>query len=145
MRSKLLPLALGAAFCLTVGSSRAGADRLTVHVVNLRNDSGQAGCMIFATPDGFPTSPDKALSKQFVKIANKSATCVFDDLRPGTYALVSMHDENGNGKMDFNFVGMPTEGWGTSRDARGVLGPKFEDAAFSYAGGTAELRVSIHY
>jgi uncharacterized protein (DUF2141 family) len=130
---------------MSVGPSRAAGDRLTVHVVGLRNDHGQAGCMIFSSPDGFPASPDKTRSKQFVKIAGKSATCVFDDIKPGKYAVVSMHDENGNGKMDYNFIGMPTEAWGTSRDARGTFGPRFDDAAFSFAGGAGEVRVSLHY
>ncbi len=57
-----------------------------------------------------------------------------------------MHDENGNGKLDKNFIGMPTEGYGASRAARGTMGPpKWEDAVFQFAGGSLQVPVTIHY
>ena len=39
-----------------------------------------------------------------------SAQVTFKDLPQGSYAVSVLHDENGNGKMDKNFVGMPKEG-----------------------------------
>ena len=145
MRSKALPLAVGVLCCLSAGASNAASERLTVRLSGLRNDDGQAGCMIFTSPDGFPATPAKSLKQQFVKIKGKSATCTFDDVKPGTYAVVSMHDENGNGKMDSNILGMPLEGWGTSRDSRGTFGPKFKDAVFTFSGSATPVKVSIHY
>jgi uncharacterized protein (DUF2141 family) len=54
-----------------------------------------------------------------------------DALPPGEYAIRAMHDLNGNGEMDSNLVGVPTEPWGVSNNARGNFGPpKFEDARF---------------
>jgi uncharacterized protein (DUF2141 family) len=34
----------------------------------------------------------------------------------GTYAVTVLHDENSDGKMDFNWIGMPTKGYGFSID-----------------------------
>lgn len=53
-------------------------------------------------------------------------------LPPGVYAAQAFQDENGNGKVDTNFFGIPTEGIGFSRDAPMRLGPpRFDDAAFT--------------
>ncbi len=37
------------------------------------------------------------------------ATFVFKDLQPGAYAVLVTHDENGNGTLDSNMIGMPVE------------------------------------
>ena len=58
------------------------------------------------------------------------------DVAPGDYAVSVFHDENSNGKLDRNFMGMPKEGVGKSNDAAGHFGPpKYDDARFSYKGG----------
>ena len=127
-------------------TSDAASDAITVPIAGLRNDQGQVACTLFASADAFPTKPEKAVARQFVKIASKSASCFFDGVQPGAYAISVMHDENGNGKLDKNLLGMPTEGIGASRDARGSMGPpKWEDAVFPFAGGSVQVPVTIHY
>ena len=62
----------------------------------------------------------------------------------GTWAVLAYQDENGNGELDRNFIGMPKEPYGFSRDARGKFGPPtFEDAAIEVgeAQATANVRV----
>jgi len=90
--------------------SDAASNSLSVPIGGLRSDKGQVGCLMFASADGFPGSPDKAVGRQFVPIASKSATCEFDNVAPGSYAIAAIHDENGNGTLDKNFLGIPTEG-----------------------------------
>ena len=46
---------------------------------------------------------------------------VFPDIKPGRYALAAYADLNGNRTLDLNFIGMPIEPYGFSRDARNVL------------------------
>jgi hypothetical protein len=41
-----------------------------------------------------------------------SAKGKIENLQPGEYAVFALHDGNGNGKVDSNFVGVPTEGFG---------------------------------
>jgi uncharacterized protein (DUF2141 family) len=51
-------------------------------------------------------------------------------------------DENGNGKLDTNLMGMPTERYGFSNDAKGNrAAPDFEAAAI---GVDADLQTVIH-
>jgi uncharacterized protein (DUF2141 family) len=138
--------ALAFALIATTASIGYAGDGISVPILGLHSDQGQVGCTLYASKDGFPTNPDKALARQFVKVSGKSATCFFENVPAGSYAISTIHDENGNGKLDKNFVGMPTEGYGASRDARGTMGPpKWEDAVFSHPGGSASVPVTIHY
>jgi uncharacterized protein (DUF2141 family) len=51
------------------------------------------------------------------------------DVPPGTFAVVAYEDANDNGQLD-RTLGIPTESWGMSRDARANFGPPtFEEAA----------------
>jgi uncharacterized protein (DUF2141 family) len=147
MRSQLcVGLSLAGVVVLLATRSDATTSSITVPIGGLRNDQGQIGCLLFASADGFPGNADKAVGHQFVRIASRSATCSFDSIAPGSYAVAAIHDENGNGKLDKNFLGIPTEGYGASRDARGTMGPpKWEDAVFQFPGGAMQVAVTIHY
>lgn len=78
--------------------------------------------------------------------ATDAVVVVFRGLPAGTYAVAAFHDANGDGELNANFVGMPTEGYGFSNDARGFMGPPaFDDAAFSLdaSAGTRRLVVNV--
>ena len=52
-------------------------------------------------------------------------------LPPGKYAASAFQDLNGNGQLDANFIGIPTEPFAFSSGAVGFMGPpKFEQARF---------------
>ena len=60
-----------------------------------------------------------------------TATITFTNVAPGQYAVVVVHDKNGNRKMDNNFLGIPKEKGGFSNNAPAKMGPaKFDKAAF---------------
>jgi uncharacterized protein (DUF2141 family) len=82
----------------------------------------------------------KPLRAAIAKPSAGSALCVFERVPRGTLGISAFHDENSNGKLDTNFVGMPVEDYCASREARGTLGPpSFDDAKFDYRGGTKRL------
>jgi uncharacterized protein (DUF2141 family) len=117
-----------------------------VEVVGMRNDKGQISCSLYSTADGFPKKGEKAVAHIVTPISEREAVCQFPGIAPGTYAVSVFHDENSNGKLDTNFLGIPREGVGASNDARGHMGPpKFDVAAFQFAGGRLSLKVTIHY
>ena len=63
-----------------------------------------------------------------------------------SYALAVIHDENMNGKLDTNRLGMPTEGYGFSNDAKAFLrAPSFSAASFPYDGRNLDLAISLNY
>ena len=120
--------------------------QIHVDIFGLRNNKGQVLCSLFSSPIGFPKNDDKAMAHYTAEISDRHAYCEFSGVAPGTYAVSAFHDENSNGKLDTNFMGIPREGVAASNDARGRLGPpKFDDAAFQVSGDQVNLRITITY
>jgi uncharacterized protein (DUF2141 family) len=121
-------------------------NRIHVEVVGLRNETGQVLCALFSSAEGFPNKPEKALVRTRSVITSRRAVCEFSAVTAGTYAVSVFHDENSNGRLDRNFIGLPREGVGASNDAKGRFGPpKFEAAAFIFLGGSLEVRIAVRY
>jgi len=118
-----------------------------VKILNIKNSTGTVACALFESAEGFPTDYlREATNVMVIKIRKDQARCDFEDIPPGTYAMAVVHDENMNGKLDTGFLGVPTEGYGFSNDARGVLGaPSFSAASFPYDGQNLELTMSLQY
>ena len=101
-----------------------------------RGAQGVVRCGLF-TEKGWLKSPVQAA---VATIRAGAAVCVFKGLPKGVYGISAFHDENNNGKLDTNFIGLPIEDYCASRDARSSFGPpSFADAKFSYAGGAKRL------
>jgi uncharacterized protein (DUF2141 family) len=122
------------------------ANLIHVEVEGLRNSKGQVLCALFSSADGFPKNSAKASGRTKANISNGHAICEFPGVPPGTYAVSVFHDENSNGKLDTNFMGIPREGVGASNNAKGHLGPpRFDAAAFRFSGGRLELKIKVNY
>lgn len=121
-------------------------DAIRVEVVGLHSDDGTVNCALYSSADGFPDSFAKAVKTTTAKIANERAVCEFPGITVGYYAISLFQDENSNGKLNRNFMGIPKEGVGASNDAKGTFGPpKFVDARFSYKGGLQKLTIHLQY
>jgi len=117
-----------------------------VEVGGLRNNKGQVFCALYSSADGFPKDGQKAIGHATSSISDKQASCEFPGIAAGSYAVSVFHDENSNGKLDANFIGIPREGVGASNDARAHLGPpKFDAAAFHFSGGRLNLKITMNY
>ena len=69
---------------------------------------------------------------------------VFSNLGSGRYAAVALHDENGNGKLDKNFLGVPAEPYGFSNNVQGFLSPpSFDEAAMVVGDGNKAIRIAL--
>jgi len=153
---KRLLIAWGAALLLLVvpgtsnqaqarDSERAATCALELSITELRNDDGHVALALFDSAETFPNQK-KALIGKVAQIRGGRAKVVLTGLKPGTYAVAVLHDENKNDKMDFNFLGMPLEGFGFSNDAKVVLGPpSFKAAAFRLVGEKSKLKIRTRY
>jgi len=122
------------------------ASLIHVEITGLRNDKGQVLCEIFSSPEGFPKDRSKAVARMKTDISGGHAVCEFPGLAAGTYAVAVFHDENSNGKLDTNFIGVPREGVGASNNAIRRWGPpKFSAAAFQLSGGRLDVKITIKY
>lgn len=123
-----------------------GDNVIHVYISGLRSDKGQMLCALFSSAEAFPTQADKAVARLTAKISERQANCDFVGVGPGTYAVSVVHDENSNGKLDRNFIGIPREGVGASNDAKGHMGPpRFSAASFPYRGGRLDLKIHVNY
>lgn len=119
---------------------------IRVDIDGLHSDRGQVLCALFSSAAYFPKKGERAVAHARSGISDRHATCVFQGVPPGMYAISAFHDENSNGRLDTNFFGIPREGVGASNHAKGRFGPpKFAAAAFPYRGGRAELEIAITY
>jgi len=127
-----------------VPSAQSNAtDTLTVRVTGARNAKGNIIVYLFRDPQGFPTDTSKIFRRQSVSVNSSTLTArvAFKDLPPGTVAVTVLHDENDNGKMDTNFLSIPTEGYGASNDPNKMRAPTFDEAKFLL--NTAEQTVDV--
>jgi uncharacterized protein (DUF2141 family) len=118
-----------------------------VTILNIRNSAGTIDCALFDSPKGFPRDGlHFAMRLVVTKVPKTEARCDFEGIPSGTYALVILHDENMNGKMDTNWIGVPKEGYGFSNGAKAALStPSFSDASFAYDGMTLDMTITLRY
>ena len=124
MKKLFLSLAI-----IATSSAFAQDIKLEVEIIGFENDKGTAMVGLYNTKESFLRTGIKS-AKTIVK--NKKTYAVFTNLKSGEYAVSMYHDENANGKLDSNFMGIPKEDYGTSNDAKGFMGPpKYDDAKFT--------------
>ena len=112
---------------MTKAQNEKGQD-VIVTISNFDNDKGKAFIALYNSEANFLGN---AYKSAIVDIKNKTCTVTFKDVQQGVYAISLFHDENGNNKMDSNFLGIPKEDYGCSNNARGFMGPpKWADAKF---------------
>ncbi len=129
-----LPLML----CLT----GAQAATLTLTIDGAQPGGGPLTVLLFDRAEGFPREAHAA--RRHVLPAGQS-TLVLDDLKPGQYAVLAYHDEDGNGELN-RFLGMiPTEGWGLSNNPAISGKPAFKDAAVSLPEAGAAVTLQLNY
>ena len=96
--------------------------------------------------DGFLNDPNRFAAVALKANAAMKSAVVLTNLDPGQYAIILFHDENGNGKLDKNALGVPTEPYGFSNNVRGFLGPPaFEEAIMEVNVGDKAVHIALIY
>jgi uncharacterized protein (DUF2141 family) len=122
----------------------ASSTSLTVQVNGFRSQRGQLCLSLFSKAQGFPTSGAKATQARCLKANAPQIT--FKNLNAGNYAVAAFHDANGDGVLNRNRIGIPTEGFGFSRNPRIVTGPpRFSDSAIFLAGPSQNIQIKLKY
>lgn len=119
-------------YCLSLFLQDYGnAHSITITIHHIRNNKGTILVNLYKKAEGFPSDRSKAIMVKKIKAKSPFVEITFDAVSGGTYAIAVMHDENDNGKMDKNFLGIPTEGYCVSNNAKGFMSaPSFEAAKF---------------
>jgi uncharacterized protein (DUF2141 family) len=117
---------------------------LRINLIGIKNNRGVVLISLFGSPEGYPSDPTKALLKLRIPLNQLQLPVIIKSLKPGSYAVALLHDEDENGKMLTSILGLPKEGYGFSNNVIGLSGPpSFQKASFSVSstGTTITLRV----
>ena len=143
MRTLLFPLALVLALATGAGAQSPG--KLSVTVAGARNDNGSMRCGLYSSADGF-REPGREMRGAVAPIRDGQATCVFNGVPAGTYAVAVFHAERNETQMETGLFGKPKQGYGFSNNPSSTFGPpSFASAAFAYKGGALNLPVQLSY
>ena len=141
----LSQLSLSAFTLLVAAQTDALAADIVINVSGISEARGSIGCALFPDGRGFPMDNSGARAV-WLPADPRGVSCRYADLPDGTYAVSVSHDLNGNRRTDTNFLGMPTEAWGVSNNARPTMRPpRFDEAAFKIDGGrsvTLDVRLA---
>lgn len=134
---RIAPFAL-----IALSSASAFAGDLTVKLHGIR---AQTGLVKLALVDSQEAWDGKAAPVQAdgAPAQGEEARFTFKDLKPGNYAVMITHDENGNGKLDTNVVGMPLEGYGFSNNPQVMRKPTWAEARFQVTATGAAIDVDL--
>ena len=148
--TRVVPITLCVLSSAIAGTARAEASSsVVVTVGKAKNAKGHVACGLFAKAEGFPKNMTEgaALELKWVSIAGDTARCEFQGIAPGTYAVAVFHDENDNKKLDTNFLGIPSEAYGSTNNVKhATSAPTFAEAKFEARAGTrSSFNVTLYY
>ena len=131
---------LATLLCLSATGLACAAD-LSVQISDIKTAEGRVMVAVYGNAADFLKAPLQAVTAA-ADPAGK--TVVLRDLPPGEYALAVYHDANGNGKMDKNMMGIPTEDYAFSNNAIGKFGPPaFDSARITLAAAGSTTKISL--
>jgi uncharacterized protein (DUF2141 family) len=137
-------IALGLSYPVPVDANLKG--NLTIAVSELKNQQGFICFKVFSGAKGFPNGDENAIRRQCQKIQQIPVTVTFSKLNSGSYAVAVFHDLNGDRQLNRNSLGMPTEGYGFSRNPVVRTGPpQFGAAAIVLAGPSTQIQIRMQY
>lgn len=138
--NRFFGLWLAAALAASLPSSAA---TVVVRVSGVQAPLGQIGCSLFSGEQGFPMD-NSAARVSWQPAEAQSVVCRFEAVAEGRYAVSVGHDLNGNRRVDTNLIGLPTEQWGVSNNARPRLrAPRFDEAVFAVPATAGEITLDI--
>jgi len=116
------------------------AHELIVNVDNITQKKGVMMIALYNSINDYQTN-NVAFSGQKIAVIANTLTIKFGDMPSGEYAITLFHDENENGVLDKNLLGIPTEGYGFSNNRNTMGQPDFAEAKFDVNDNTI---ITIH-
>ncbi len=131
-------------FALAQTEEDKNTGSLTIVITGLENDDGEVLITVSNSRENYE-SDNPAFIGMKVKIENRKAEYTFEELPVGEYAIKLFHDENMDGELDTNFLGIPTEDYGFSNNVRGTFGPAdYDDAKFLFEQTEMIMNISVN-
>ncbi len=128
------------AFCLLLVAP--APQSVTITLTSSVSENGNMHLAVYDTDRGF-SSRQEVIS--LVRPTNGDPLSLEVDLpAEGEYVLAAFHDLNGNGKLDTNLFGAPTEPYGFGKPAPSKWRePLFTEIATAIVGERADVRIEL--
>jgi uncharacterized protein (DUF2141 family) len=127
---------------LLIFSFGFGQHKLSLDIKGVSSDNGNVCVAIYQDQNSF-LKFDKVFKIGSEKAVKGSTHIEIDDIPVGEYAVAIFHDENGNKKLDTNFMGIPKEAIAFSRGKMKMFGPpRFDECAFEIVSNT-NIRIDL--
>jgi uncharacterized protein (DUF2141 family) len=123
----------------------AGQGRVEVTMTGFKNEEGTARVAFFLDARVWPDGDSSIFATAVVPISDGQAVAVFEQVPAGPFAVSVFHDEDDDGELDSAALGIPSEPYGFSGDARDLFGPpSFEEARIDLAAGeTKQITIQV--
>ncbi len=136
-------LTAGAALALAAADETASKASLEIAFQNIETQEGAIMAALFADAESYDEGGAPVASFR-LQVDGSTVTKRLEDLAPGAYAIRAYHDVDGDGELDTNLFGVPTEPYAFSNNASGRKGPaKIDAAAFSIQAGENAHAINI--
>ena len=119
---------------------------IIIDVQGLRNSRGTVKAKLYGdNAEDFLVTGKKLDSQREPAHQDSTVICLYAH-KPGTYAVLLHHDENGNKKLDQNWIGMPIEGVGFSNNPELFLAPpNHEEVKFEVRNAKTMIKIDMQY
>ena len=116
---------------------------LALKVIGIENDEGTIAVALSNSREDYESYDTVYLSAN-LSIKNNIAEHTFEDLPYGEYAIKVYHDEDSDGEINRNFLGIPSEDYGFSNNASASFGPAdYDDAKFIFDKPIMYIEINI--
>ncbi len=132
---------------LLLPATTLNCQNIDVIITGIRSEKGQIVIGVFKDSESYKTE-EVFMSKSFKKNVNTDGGMTVQfSLEPGVYGLCLLDDENSDGIMHYNFLGMPKEGFGFSDlYFTGFIKPKFDSFKFTLSEGQQKsIKFRVRY
>lgn len=121
-------------------------NRLQITVTGIHSAKGAITLMLYGDRDEDFLKKGMRLSRIRAPAQKGAITICMPVPVPGSYAISLYHDEDGNKKLTKNFLGVPIEGYGFSRDAEiSYRLPELDETVFTVMPGDTQIRITMRY
>jgi uncharacterized protein (DUF2141 family) len=125
-------------------SSKKKSGNILLSIAGLNNEKGYIKVGLFNSAQSFEGKTKEIFGGAILKIYSSKAQHIFPHVPYGEYAIKLFHDEDGDGEIDTNFLGVPTESYGFSNNAKALFGPPtFEKAKFTVSSDTVRVEIDV--
>ena len=116
--------------------------KLVIDISGFPSSDGFAMVAVNNSEESYKGGEDTAVAKTKTLVVDRKVQVIFTNLPYGWYGVSIYHDENNNGEMDKNAMGIPKEAYAFSNNAKGFFGkPAYKKIKFEL--NSAEKQIAI--